>query len=243
MARDQIYQRSDKRGQPFRFDADVAAVFDDMARRSIPFYETLHSLAVAIIARQQTSPLEVVDLGCSTGRFLCKLAAAIPAEAAHFTGLDKSPEMIARARQRARTYSASQPVRFVEADVIGYPFAPTRVFCAFYTLQFIPPAQRETFLRQLHTGLRPDGILILAEKTQPSDGHNANLFNDLYVDFKESKGYSQLEIAAKREALENVLIPSRDDELIPLLKSAGFHRCETFFQYLSFRAIIAHARA
>jgi tRNA (cmo5U34)-methyltransferase len=54
------------------------------------------------------------------------------------------------------------------------------------------------------------------------------------------RGYSELEIANKREALENVLVPLTIQENIDLLIEAGFTRVETFFQWFNFVSFVAY---
>ena len=49
----------------------------------------------------------------------------------------------------------------------------------------------------------------------------------------------ETEIAHKREALENVLIPYRMDENFELLRGAGFGKIEVFFRWYNFCGIIA----
>jgi tRNA (cmo5U34)-methyltransferase len=52
-------------------------------------------------------------------------------------------------------------------------------------------------------------------------------------------GYSELEIAQKREALENVLIPYRLEENRELLLSAGFRQVDVFFKWYNFAGFVA----
>jgi tRNA (cmo5U34)-methyltransferase len=56
---------------------------------------------------------------------------------------------------------------------------------------------------------------------------------------KRRNGYSDLEIAQKREALENVLIPYRLEENRELLKRVGFPQSDVFFQWYNFCAMVA----
>ena len=51
-------------------------------------------------------------------------------------------------------------------------------------------------------------------------------------------GYSDYEIAQKREALENVLIPYTEQENIRLLKSVGFDEVETIFKWANFSTFL-----
>jgi tRNA (cmo5U34)-methyltransferase len=48
-----------------------------------------------------------------------------------------------------------------------------------------------------------------------------------------------MEIAQKREALENVLIPYRLKENETLLRHAGFSQVDVFFKWYNFCGIIA----
>jgi tRNA (cmo5U34)-methyltransferase len=56
---------------------------------------------------------------------------------------------------------------------------------------------------------------------------------------KRRNGYSEMEIAQKREALENVLIPYRLEENKQLLYKTGFKHVEVFFKWYNFCGIIA----
>jgi len=56
---------------------------------------------------------------------------------------------------------------------------------------------------------------------------------------KRRQGYSEMEIANKREALENVLIPYRLEENQRLLVSSGFTKFQTWFRWYNFCGMIA----
>jgi hypothetical protein len=81
--------------------------------------------------------------------------------------------------------------------------------------------------------------LILSEKTISHAGRLNRDFIEMYHALKKRQGYSELEISAKREALENVLIPFSLDENIALLRNAGFEEIEIFFKWFNFSSIIA----
>ena len=75
-----------------------------------------------------------------------------------------------------------------------------------YTLQFVKPRYRAQVLRHFHQSLAPrGGLLLLCEKIK--DSEHDELLTHLHHDFKRRNGYSELEIAQKRQAIEDVLIP------------------------------------
>ena len=108
-----------------------------------------------------------------------------------------------------------------------------------YTLQFVRPLLRPEFLRRLYAGLRPGGVLILSEKIISHDPILNRNYIDIYLQFKRARGYSELEIGKKREALENVLIPFSIAENQELLHQAGFRQVEPFFQWFNFVSWVA----
>ena len=62
---------------------------------------------------------------------------------------------------------------------------------------------------------------------------------EVYHDFKRRNGYSDIEIARKREALENVLVPFSTQENIAMFKEAGFSHVELLFKWNNFATFLA----
>ena len=108
-----------------------------------------------------------------------------------------------------------------------------------FTLQFLPEGDRDNVLRGISDGLVDGVVFLLCEKIKIDNGSQQALFEDLHLSFKRLMGYSDLEIAQKRAALENVLIPSTITELNERVSRAGFSRTELIVQCLNFVAILA----
>jgi tRNA (cmo5U34)-methyltransferase len=89
--------------------------------------------------------------------------------------------------------------------------------------------------------MEPGGLLILSEKLTMADPAMDALMIDLHHDFKRSQGYSDLEIAQKRDAIDNVLIPETAQIHTARLADAGFSRSSIWFQCLNFASFIAIA--
>jgi tRNA (cmo5U34)-methyltransferase len=107
------------------------------------------------------------------------------------------------------------------------------------TLQFVRPLYRERVMQRIYAGLNPQGALILVEKVTCAETLFNRLFIDRYYDYKRRNGYSDMEIAQKREALENVLIPYRVEENVELLKQVGFRATECFLRWYNFCGLVA----
>ena len=107
------------------------------------------------------------------------------------------------------------------------------------TLQFIRPLYRQHVIQSIAHGLRSGGCLILVEKVLSQNSTLNRLFIKYYYEMKRRKGYSDLEIVQKREALENVLVPYHLEENKELLLSSGFKACDVFFRWYNFCGILA----
>jgi tRNA (cmo5U34)-methyltransferase len=94
-------------------------------------------------------------------------------------------------------------------------------------------------MRQIHAGLRDNGCVLIVEKVLGDGSLFNRLFIERYYAYKRRRGYSELEIAQKREALENVLVPYRLRENHELLLNAGFREVEVFFKWYNFAGFVA----
>lgn len=229
MNKDKIF--TEKIDKKFEFDEAVASVFDDMLSRSVPFYDEVRKLVISLILAEQTDGKKVLDLGSSTAKFLLDLHSKMETKM-QLKGLDNSQAMLDRAEQKCQAFGADITLEF--ADMLTYDYENEDVVVANYTLQFIRPMQRLELVKKIYDGMNDDGVFIFSEKVVFDDKKLDKQMIDIYYDYKKEQGYSEYEIAQKREALENVLIPFTIKENIQMCKYAGFKNVETVFQWANF---------
>ena len=220
----------------FEFDEAVASVFDDMLSRSVPFYDVVRGIIISLILKEQRDGIRVLDLGSSTAKFLLDLYAKMDSDM-ELKGIDNSQAMLTRANQKSKAFGANIELEF--ADMLSYNYNEKDIIVANYTLQFIRPMQRVELIKSLYNGLNEDGIFIFSEKVVFDDKRLDKELIDIYYEYKKTQGYSEYEIAQKREALENVLIPFTIEENIKMCKDAGFRSVDTIFQWANFVTFIA----
>jgi len=193
----------------FSFDEKTVSVFDDMVGRSVPFYDEMQRMTGEIAKDFAEPGSTVFDLGCSTANTLLRLDRVLP-EGVRFVGVDNSADMLERARQKLKEHPACRRINLVRADLHHETVVEgASVVIMILSLQFMRPLYRERVMRRVFEGMRENGALILVEKLTVGDSLLNRLFIQYYYDLKRRKGYSELEISKKREALENVLIPYR----------------------------------
>ena len=239
MAKDKLFRKKRPLVDDFTFGKQTAAVFDDMLHRSVPFYAEIQRMTGEIAADFAVEGTHLYYLGCSTGTTFLMLDPVVPRDV-RFIGVDSSPEMLARAREKLKHHGVQREYEFVCADLNrGVQITNASVVVMTLTLQFIRPLYRHQLMQSIASGMNERGCLIVFEKVLPKDSMLNRFFIKYYYAFKERQGYSKLEIAQKREALENVLVPFRLEENQELLLSSGFSQCDVFFKWYNFCGLIA----
>jgi tRNA (cmo5U34)-methyltransferase len=220
----------------FEFDEEVAAVFDDMLSRSVPFYKESQKITQFFALKALENGGLLYDLGCSTASLLLNIQRELDTDAT-LIGLDNSEAMLEQAKRKIDAYGADIIVQ--NADILTYDYKEADVMVSNYTMQFIRPLVREELVKKIALSLKEGGFFIFSEKVI---SHHPKLNKDLiecYYDFKKEQGYSEYEIMQKREALENVLVPYSEDENITMAKNCGFSHCEVVFRWANFATFIA----
>lgn len=225
--------------EDFVFNDRVVEVFDDMLDRSIPFYRQVIEAEAQLLNGFLAQRERVYDLGCATGTTLLEFSRLLEHKSLQFVGIDNSAPMLDKARLKSELYTKQQSLSFLLEDITAFDHPGAGAIIVNYTMQFIRPLQRERFLQRLFHSLRPGGIVLISEKVISHDPRLNRQYIDTYYQFKKSRGYSELEIAKKREALENVLIPYSIEENKAMLQKCGFASTETFFQWFNFISLIA----
>jgi tRNA (cmo5U34)-methyltransferase len=220
----------------FEFDEEVASVFDDMLNRSVPFYKENLNLQIDILKNFLNENDKIVDLGSSTGTFLIELAKKADKKL-NLIGIDNSSAMIKRAKNKAKAFGVE--ITFIEEDFLNCDFSNSKAIIANYTIQFVRPLKREKLIKKIYNSLKNEGIFLMSEKLITNHKKLNKIMIDKYYEFKKQMGYSEYEIARKREALENVLIPYTMEENIEMLKNAGFKEVEVIFRWNNFATFIS----
>ncbi len=220
----------------FEFDEKVAGVFDDMLSRSIPHYKEVLSLGADFALRFVGKDSNILDLGTSTGSMLIEIASKAEFKVNLF-GIDNSSFMLKQARNKLEAYGMQ--AQLICGDILEESFPKCDCIIANYTLQFVRPLQREKLVQKIFESLNGGGVFIVSEKVICEDKKLDFEMIDYYLKSKKKQGYSEFEIAKKREALENVLIPYSENENKKMLQNCGFRHVETFFRWVNFVSFIA----
>ena len=221
----------------FRFDKEVVEVFDDMVRRSVPGYDSMIQMIGLITRMYGQDNTNYYDLGSSTGATSLAIALNNKHKNNQVFAIDNSEAMINKCQQNLE--SKIDNLQAICADINQIRIENASIVVLNLTLQFIDVKDRSNLIKKIYEGLNPGGVLIISEKIHFEDDETQNQITNLHIDFKKENGYSELEIANKRQAIENVLITDTKAIHIERLKDSGFKDTSCFFQCLNFVSFLS----
>lgn len=238
---DHLFAEPIGRVDDFNFGKKTAAVFDDMLNRSVPMYGEIERMVAELACDFAAPGSRLYDLGCSTCTSFLQIAHYLPPKMdITFIGLDASSAMLDKAKSKLESNHFPFTFELACSDLNqGAAIENASVVILNLTLQFVRPIHRDLLLNNIYAGMNPGAALIVVEKVLGENSLFNRLFIKHYYEMKRRNGYSEMEIAQKREALENVLIPYHHRENVELLQRTGFEQIDTFFKWYNFCGMVA----
>lgn len=236
---DDIYANAKGKPAPFQFNQQVVNVFPDMISRSVPGYD-LSLEIIGLVGQMFVQPgSRVYDLGCSLGAGIQAMRPFLQTDDCQIIGIDSSMAMVEQCRANLAQPAGGAPITIKQADIKGYPIDNGSLVIMNYTLQFIEQAERQQIVNDIYAGLNAGGAFFLSEKVVFADAEKNDRFIDLHHNYKRMQGYSDLEIAQKRDAIMNVLVPETIEAHQARLTRAGFRTAEICLQGINFVSLLA----
>jgi tRNA (cmo5U34)-methyltransferase len=236
---DSLFATSRAMATGFKFNEQVVKVFPDMIARSVPGYELVVPM-IGMLARLYAKPAtQLYDLGCSLGAVSLAMSVAVRAPDTKIVAVDNSRAMIEQCKQMLLEQKGSVPVDVRLQNMLDTKIENASVVVLNFTLQFLDRGQRQQLINTISAGLCEGGVLIISEKICFDDQQEQVDQSRWHHDFKRTQGYSDLEIARKRNALEDVLQPDTEERHIERLLRAGMSNPRRWFQCFSFASYIA----
>lgn len=209
-----------------------------MIKRSVPGYESVVAMTGLLAARYAKSGTNCYDLGCSVGASTLSIASRAPFDC-KIIAVDSSSAMLTEFSSLLKNQPEEGRIQLVEEDIRQLELTNASFVAMNFTLQFVPLEDRNTLIKTIADAMQPGGALLVSEKIEVEDPEMNAAFVEAHHEFKKKQGYSELEIAQKRQAIENVLIPETIETHQNRFKEAGFKTSAVWFQCLNFCSLIA----
>jgi tRNA (cmo5U34)-methyltransferase len=152
------------KGMRREFDLEASG-YDQAAPASMPGYSDLHRTLIWGIPYVATRTIRVLELGVGTGTLTAQILENFPH--ARLTGIDISPRMIARAREKLRPYRSR--VELVAGDLGTFEERPYDVVVSALAIHHLADAEKWRLFRRIHRCLSTGGYFGDADDHLPED--------------------------------------------------------------------------
>ncbi|MEO8723127.1 MAG: methyltransferase domain-containing protein [Sphingobium sp.] len=237
MATLKVGQNIETDNAAWNFGGNVPDHFVDHIRHSVPLYAEGHDLICQLSDYFVAANSTVYEIGVSTGELLRKVAkhnAHRPG--VRYIGMDVEEAMTAKARMHTADVPA---ISILDEDARNFPFEKADLILSYYTMQFIPPRDRQQLFDKLYESLNWGGALIMFEKVRAPDARFQDICVGLYNEFKLNNGFDAEEIVTKTRSLKGVLEPFSTEGNLDLFRRAGFKDITTVSKYICFEGFLA----
>lgn len=225
----------------WQFTPEVADVFPEHVRASVPFYDAIQDLVAEASDWLLPDGGLVADLGAATGITVHRIAARHPERTLRAILYDNEPSMLDRAAEHLSGLTNTS-VEYIPADITQpLKHGDADLTLSLFTLQFLPLRARVAALRNARLCASETGALLIAEKVRAPDSRWAEIGNDASHDWKATHGITDAAIRAKARALRGVLQPYPETTLIQAVKTAGWCCPEVLFRWHSWLVLGAFA--
>lgn len=222
--------------EPFS-DPEAIARYAEGPPRHVPGYHAMQSMATILIAERVAEDARVLVLGAGGGLELKAFAQAHPGW--RFDGVDPSDEMLKLA-ERTLGPLASR-AHLLRGYIEDAPEGPFDAAASLLTLHFLPAAERQRTVAEVHRRLRPGAPFVVAHYSVPSGEAERALWMSRQEAFLVASGIEPGKAALGRVAVEtrvSILSPEQDEAI---LRSAGFSDVALFYAGFTFRGWVAYA--
>ena len=181
--------------------------FDKHINLSIPSYDTLMNIFSGVLSEYAQPETNVVDIGCSTGKFLAQLNQI--AECNYF-GIDKND------------MNKHSNFKFVQGDLETelQEIKNISVIVSMFTLQFLGSKKRNRVLKIIKQKIDEGAIFLVAEKVYLNDPIIQTLIHRMHVQEKRSN-FSDKDILDKDTQLSVSMFCKDESNLVDEFKSLG----------------------
>jgi len=208
-----------------QFFNEQGSGFDQHILKSIPGFDILASQTKLMVESFASYNNPVLDIGCSSGKFLRELGVDCPK-----VGIDYSdiiPE------------DGTDNIHFVKDDFFKVDLESNifSVITSIFFLQFVDKFRRMEALKKIHRSLAPGGKLIVAEKVYFDDPALQRIIDAWHRQYKK-QSFTADEILDKDLFVARDMPIATKDQMEKEFVESGFEKWEVFFSCSGFTGFV-----
>jgi tRNA (cmo5U34)-methyltransferase len=207
--------------------AHKSSEYDIQVRKTIPYYENIHSETIRFVKAVGIEPALWLDAGCGTGSFVEKALAVFPG--ATFVLSDPSEQMLKIAKKKLEKkkgwFRFIPPVTTQDLKMSGSP----DIITAIQSHHYLQAQQRVRATAVCFNLLRPGGMYITFENISPMTEDGIKIGKKYWKSFQVSAGRTEKEADKHMERFGKEYFPITIEEHLALLRDCGFKAVEIFW--------------
>ncbi len=222
----------------WKFDSNVAKVFDKHVNQSIPHYDDLQKYITSLSEWFLKDNSTVYDLGCSTGTTILNICKKNKNRNLKIIGVDTGKKMISLARKKINVNKQKKnkiSVQLKWADINKIKkFKKADLFILVLIFPFLNYENRKKILNKIYESLNPGGALIVVDKVRSNHAHFEDILTQLYFDYKLEMKLTEEEIIKKSKSLRSSMHIFDQSQNEKLFIKSKFKRFDIFFKCFNF---------
>ena len=218
--------------QAFNFDGDYGAIYEDLAPKVIPGYDTLFPATLALLMERVSPKAHVLVVGCGTGREIRAFAPHAPAW--RFTALDPSLEMVHHTQRVASQLGVVQQTTFYHGQVHDLPASQRfDVATVINVMHFLhDDGAKDHLMQSVAHRLYSGGTVALFDLHGDRQAPYFELFYEAWKRYMTLRGYADQarESLLKRLATGIAYVP--EERILEICADAGLHLIRKYWSGL-----------
>ncbi|MBE9193459.1 class I SAM-dependent methyltransferase [Gloeocapsopsis crepidinum LEGE 06123] len=217
--------------QTIDFDADPVASteYDDRARKALPGYEVMHTMALSFLKSHLPETANLLIVGAGTGMELLKFSKSNPQW--QLLGVDPSSNMLAIAQQKIEQNKLSNRVKLVQGYTHDLPDTPLYdAATCILVMHFLPDdGSKIALLQSIAQRLQSSAPFILVDIFGEKSSREFEQITAIIKLFWQEMGILPEQIDEGIETINKGVYPVAESRAIELLQQAGFGNIVRFY--------------
>ncbi len=210
--------------------AHVSSEYDEQIRKTIPYYDAIHTETIELVKAYCPSPEIWLDTGCGTGTLIMQAYGQF--HSTEFYLSDPSAAMLEKAKEKIdkRRYkrihflplSGSESLEWKEKE-------KPDVITAVQAHHYFDREGRKRAVKNCYSMLKEKGLFITFENIRPSSSPSIDLGMKRWKNFQLEKGRPVSAVEAHMVRFDREYFPITVREHLDLLNDTGFRTVELFW--------------
>ena len=218
--------------QAFNFDGDYGEIYEDLASKVIPGYETLFPATLALLQERIGSAANVLVVGCGTGQEIRIFGPGAPEW--QLTAVDPSIEMVRFSEKVAQSHGVADRTQCIHAYVHEMPsaarFDAATIINVMHFLK--DDGAKDELVQSVADRVQPGGTIALFDLHGDQRAPYFDFFYAAWKRYMAIRGYPAGALAGLLKRLESGIAYITEERILEICQDAGLRLLRKYWSGL-----------